>query len=330
MQEQNLAASEYFKDKERFADLMNGYVYHGQQMIHPEDILELDPVIPRTDGYGSVLHASVNIVDLMRKIRLRCYVILVALQNQSEPHYAMPVRVMTTDASNYYRQWRERLKEHRKSKDLESGAEFLSGLKKDEYLDPAFTMVIYTGRDAWDGARTLKEMLNLTGLDRMIQKMIADYPINLLEVRAWENLEWFRSDIKEVFGFLKYTQDKEQLRNFIEENQKAFSDMEEEAYDFIASASYTKEMKEIKSNIKTGGGGYDMCKAIADMIQDGRTEGWNDGKREGRREGRSTGIDIGIILAQKLIQDNRQEDLRHAAEDSDFKKKLLKEYALEE
>ena len=30
MQEQNLAASEYFKDKERFADLMNGYVYHGQ------------------------------------------------------------------------------------------------------------------------------------------------------------------------------------------------------------------------------------------------------------------------------------------------------------
>ncbi len=64
-----------------------------------------------------------------------------------------------------------------------------------------------------------------------------------------------------------------------------------------------------------------MCKAIADMIQDGRAEGWNDGKREG--------IDMGIILAQKLIQDNRQEDLRHAAEDSDFKKKLLKEYALE-
>ncbi len=125
---------------------------------------------------------------------------------------------------------------------------------------------------------------------------------------------------------MKYTQDKEKLRNFIEENQKAFSDMEEEAYDFIASASHTKEMKEIKPNIKTGGGGYDMCKAIADMIQDGRTEGWNDGKREGR----STGIDIGIILAQKLIQDNRQEDLRHAAEDSDFKKKLLKEYALED
>ena len=178
-------------------------------------------------------------------------------------------------------------------------------------------MVVYTGREAWDGARTLKEMLNLTGLDRMIQKMIADYPINLLEVRAWENLEWFRSDIKEVFGFLKYTQDKEQLRNFIEENQKAFSDMEEEAYDFIASASYTKEMKEIKSNIKTGGGGYDMCKAIADMIQDGRAEG------------RSTGIDMGIILAQKLIQDNRQEDLRRAAEDPDFKKKLLAEYALD-
>ena len=52
MQEQNLAASEYFKDKERFADLMNGYVYHGQQMIHPEDILELDPSSPEQTNMG--------------------------------------------------------------------------------------------------------------------------------------------------------------------------------------------------------------------------------------------------------------------------------------
>ena len=26
-----------------------------------------------------------------------------------------------------------------------------------------------------------------------------------------------------------------------------------------------------------------MCKAIADMIQDGRAEGWSDGEREGKK-----------------------------------------------
>lgn len=98
--------------------------------------------------------------------------------------------------------------------------------------------------------------------------------------------------------------------------------MEEEVYDFIASASY---MKEIKPNIKTGGGGYDMCKAIADMIQDGRSEGWSDGEREGKKEA----IDIINLLNSKLLQDNRQEDILRSITDPEFQKKLLAEYALE-
>ena len=64
-----------------------------------------------------------------------------------------------------------------------------------------------------------------------------------------------------------------------------------------------------------------MCKAIADMIQDGRAEGQIKGKREG--------INIINSLNQKLLQDNRQEDILRSVTDPEFQKKLLAEYALE-
>ena len=62
-----------------------------------------------------------------------------------------------------------------------------------------------------------------------------------------------------------------------------------------------------------------MCKAIADMIQDGRAEGQIKGKREG--------INIINLLNQKLLQDNRQEDILRSVTDPEFQKKLLAEYA---
>ncbi len=70
MQEQNRSSWEYFKTKERFADLLNGYVYHGIQEIREEDITELDPVIMRMGERGRMVCGSVNIVDLMRKVRV--------------------------------------------------------------------------------------------------------------------------------------------------------------------------------------------------------------------------------------------------------------------
>ena len=76
-----------------------------------------------------------------------------------------------------------------------------------------------------------------------------------------------------------------------------------------------------------------MCKAIDDMVQDGVCEGRDIGIKEGKRigikEGRSAGIKAGIILAQKLIQDNRQEELLRSTTDPELQRKLMEEYALD-
>lgn len=323
MQEQNNISKDYFKRKDRFADLLNGYIYHGQQMIRADDIKEMDPVIPvpRVYGQGVILQANVNIVDLINKVQLNCHVVLVALQNQTRVHYAMPIRVMNTDAAIYYEQWKQLYTSHRQAKDLIERAEFLSGMKKDDKLKPVITLVVYFGQQAWDGPRTLKELLDLSGLDEAMLGMIADYPMNLLEVRSFKNLEWFHSDIRQVFGFLAYAQDKAKLKNFMKENEAAFHSVDENAYDLIGAMSNTKELKELRTQVLREGGKYDMCKAIDDMIQDGRLEG--------RKEGRRTGRNTLNTLFQKLIQDNRQEELMQSIHDPDLQMKLLKEYSLE-
>ena len=317
MQEQNTASIDYFKNKERFADLINGYVYHGQQLISAEDILELDSVVSRIEGEGETLYADVYIVDLLRKVRVRCHAVLVALQNQTEIHYAMPIRVMNTDAAGYHNQWRELQKVRRREKALSGSAEFLSGMKKEDRLVPIFTMVTYFGRRPWDGPKTLKDLLNISELDEAIRKMIADYPMNLLEVRFFENLEWFHSDIRQVFGFLKYSYDKIQIKNFIEENRETFQDIEGDAYDLIGVMSDKNEFRRLKPKALKEGGKYDMSKAKEDMIQDGRDEG------------RKAGMTNMNVLIQKLMRDNRQEELLRSTTDPVLQKKLFKEYSLE-
>ena len=51
--------------------------------------------------------------------------------------------------------------------------------------------------------------------------------------------------------------------------------------------------------------------------------------QDGVREGRDIGIKAGIILAQKLIQDNRQEELLRSTTDPELQRKLMEEYALD-
>ena len=54
MQEQNRSSWEYFKTKERFADLLNGYVYHGIQEIREEDITDSDVIYKRIGSIKTI------------------------------------------------------------------------------------------------------------------------------------------------------------------------------------------------------------------------------------------------------------------------------------
>ena len=324
MQEPNIFSNNFFKDRTRMADFLNGYIYQGEPIVLPEHILEVDPVITTLWKKGSILQAHVSVLDLARKISTEFHAVFIGIQNQTDIHYAMPVRIMSTDAAGYYGQWKAIQKENRKTHTSKNSGEFLSGFSQTDTLLPIVTIVLYYGQKPWDGAVTLKEMLNLSGCPEPLQKMIADYPINLFEIRNYPHLDRFQTDLQVVFGFLQNTNDKTQLVQYVHKHKDAFSHMKEDAYDLLCAMSNTKELKILSEQAEAQGGEYNMCKAIDDLIKDSKAEGYAKGISQGY-ENAASKISA---LNQALMRDQRQEELFQSFSDLKLQRKLLEEYHL--
>lgn len=300
MQEQDAVSIDYFQDNERFADLINGYVYQGEELVKPGDIREInrtDARICRKDGRP---YAQVTFRDVVRQVKRNLQVAVVALENQTDIHYAMPVRVMNGDGMCYDAQVRRIRNLHREKKDLR-GAEYLSGFSRRDRLIPAFTIVVYFGRKEWDGPRCLKDMMELGNCPKEMRDMIADYPIHLLEVRKYPDLDHFHTDIRDVFGFLQNAEDAQGLESYVREHKERFSELREDAYDLICVMAHSKELKQMKSDYRTEGG-YNMCQAIADMIENSVQRGRTEGRKEGIKEGIKEGEENGILLTKAVLR----------------------------
>ena len=308
MGKKDTIAIEYFENAERFADLINGYVYEGEKVILPENIKkENRSWTKKTDKELQTVYR-----DIVREIGTDMHVMLVAIEEQSDIHYAMPLRVMNADCAMYDRQWREIRKEHTEKKDV-TGAEYLSGFSKQDRLIPVITIVIYLGNTEWDGPRKLTDILDMNGYSERMKRFVSDYQMQLLDVRRYKALENFQTDLKYVFGFLQKEQDKYALKMYLQENEEEFTRLSEEAYDMISIFSHSKELVNSKKTIETEGG-MNVCKAIQDMIADGR--------EEGIKEGRS---DM-LKLAKQIFQLYRQEkDLKQIAAECNTTLELVQE-----
>lgn len=278
MQKQNVISIDYLENPARFADLLNGYVYHGQEMVKVEDIRELNGSVTRISKKkkGKQINAQVVTADIVRELTVRMKAVIVALENQTDIHYAMPIRVMNLESSNYHSQWRKAAKRHQQNEDL-GGAEYLSGFAKEDKLIPTITIVVYFGKEPWDGPVSLKEMMDIEDYPIELQGFIEDYHIHLLEVRKFSNLEYFHTDLKYVFGFLQNEKSKEELETYVQKNSAVFEDLCEDAYDMISVMSHSSKLIEYKQGNMSNKGGSNMCQAILEMIEDGRQEGIQEG-----------------------------------------------------
>ena len=276
MREKDAVSREFFEDPVRFADLLNGYVYGGQQMITAEDVRELKPTVLRIHSKKGVIEAQAVTADVVKEVSQDVRVTVVSLENQTDVHYAMPVRVMNAESAYYHSQWRNIAKKHEQERDL-GGAEFLSGFAKEDKLVPMITIVVYWGKDVWDGPRCMKEMLKIKEYPLELQSLIADYPIHLLEIRKYEQLDKFHTDIQYVFGFLQREMDKEELKTYVHQHREFFSQLTTDAYDVISVISHSKMLIDRKNEFEAEGGEYNMCRAIEEMIEEGKIEGKIEG-----------------------------------------------------
>lgn len=258
------------KDPVIFADVFNKFLYHGKQVIRPESLIEMDSaevVVPYGEGKAGVPEQKYrDALKLMMTDGNIAYCIL-GCEDQSRVHYAMPVKNMLYDSMQYARQVTKAAKSHRQEKEHKpSSGEFLGGFYKTDRLIPVVTLVIYWGPDRWDGPLSLKEMY--AAADDAIMQYVPDYKINLIapEQMSDDEIKEFKSSLKEVMLYIKYSKDKAKLQEIAQEDPN-FLSMDRQAAEVINVTTNSRlKYPEGKETIN-------MCLAIEEMRNESRLEG---------------------------------------------------------
>ncbi len=261
----------YFENGERYADLLNGSIFKGEQIIRAKDLQSMDTKMPKPD-------AKTRQRDNLRRVIFGTRFAVVSLENQNKVDYKMPLRCMDYDIREYERQAREigrRNKKRVRGADKISGEEYLSEFRKVDKLYPCATIVLFFGEN-WDGNQSLHEMIDFTDIPKTVRKYIQDYRINLIQVRQLENLDWYQSDLRQVFEVVRYAEDRNMMKEILAKDE-SYQHMEGDAADLIAELVHMPEIRKKKEE-KRKGKKVNMCKAIYEMIEEGREEGREEGK----------------------------------------------------
>ena len=265
-------AREFLSNNERFADLFNFYLFKGKQVIKPSDLQEKDTAtVLSLYGIDKKEVQKQRWRDLLKSAIVKetdgvVYVLLGA-ENQSDIHYAMPVKNMIYDGMNYGSQVTEAARIHRDKKEFDSSAEFLSGFRKEDKLIPVITLTVYWGSDEWDAPRCLHDMF--PKMDRRILKYVDNYHLHLIVPNEMKDFHKFRTSLREVFEVINASEDRRKMQSVIESNPN-FKCLENEAVSAI------NVFTGINIPINGKEQNTDMCKAWKDQ--------WTKGCEEGRKE----------------------------------------------
>lgn len=263
----------YLDDDRRFADQINGALFHGDQIVKPEELEQEDgqTVIPEEkDRKG---RTSRTIVDKKRLWKGRKLHILV-IENQNYVDYHMVLRTMLSESSEYNRQWRQKKRAHEAKHDLKKRDEYLSRMRAEEKFTPVITVVVYFGREhPWDGAKCLYDLLDI---DEGLKKYVTNYKLNLYDCQEHDTFDEYQTGLRQVFEMARYAGDKEKLREIMENDREVYSRIDSETKDMIEAVVNIK-IPETFQVREEGEERYDMCKAFEDM----RLEGYEEGMEKG-------------------------------------------------
>ena len=271
----NVVTKRYIQDNARFADICNFFLFDGQQIIKPENLVEKDITeLALPKGFKAI-----KAVEKFRDILKGCCVktadgityLVVGIENQTDIHYAMVVRNMLYDALNYSSQVERYAKLHRKNKDV-SDAEFLSGFAKDDKLVPVITLTIYWNTGTWDGARSLHEMLDIS--DKKMLNYVSDYKLNLIVPEEIEDFDKFTTELGLLLEFINEAANGKKFINALKEKGAKWENLSEEAIDLL-NICLDAKLKVKSDSLK---GVDSVCRGIEEAMEIMRAEGKAEGE----------------------------------------------------
>ena len=331
----------YFEDPKRFADTWNALMFKGLGLIDWKELREGNPVLTHADEGGTL--ERISDVVMKRTADGNLLAVLV-LGNQKKVDYSIPVKVLLEEALAYDKQVRE-IKRYNES--LERGlrkfgtkGEFLYRFKKKDRLRPVSTLILYWDDEPWDGARSLKEMIDFRGLEEM-RDLVPEFRIHLIEMSKVTHTEYFQTDMRSMVEYFKRRNDWKSFREYSEACEEQY-ELDEEGLLVMGELVNTgkfkylmeertrkresqreKEADETKetTNIKVGeengkqengkGKGI-VCKALDDLIEQGVERGIEQGMERGIKQGMERGMRQGKMLDLQNLMETLQLTLEQA------------------
>lgn len=274
MGKKDTITKEYMSKPHYFADAFNSSVFGGKQVVKADNLLlqEMDSTelgIVITDDAEDIVQ---KVRDVLKKSIImndgKTAYLLLGIENQSEIHYAMPVKNLIYDALNYGQQVNKIAAKHRKEKDIKD-AEFLSGFSKNDKIMPVITLTVYFGGDEWDAPRSLKDMFP-EDINEEILKEVDDYKLHLIVPTEIKDFSVFKTDFGKAMKYIAASESLEKIEELSKnvEFERVSSD----------TVRLINECTNSRIEVSAGEEKVNMCKGF---------EGYGEMRRE---EGRADGI----------------------------------------
>lgn len=312
----------FFADDRRYADMINGIVFRGKKVVAETDLHEIDTQTGFLHGMEFIRkwqdrrnRRRIRIRDSVRKTAFGVNFVIFGIESQEVIDYSIPLRNMAYDVGEYEKQAAKIRREVRKNHDDLGAGEYLYGFRKVSRLHPVVTFILYSGKETWDGPRSLYEILDFTDLPNELRAMVSDYRIHVIDIRKFDGTDVFQTDVRQVFDFIRCSEDVKALKKLVE-NDAYYKNMDEDAYEVVNHYSNMPKLVEMKDYYGEDGK-VNMCKAIMDWME--------ESKEEGREEGMLLEAERINQLNLLLSEQGRMDDLVRAAKDREYQERLFRE-----
>ncbi|MCH5266894.1 MAG: Rpn family recombination-promoting nuclease/putative transposase [Lachnospiraceae bacterium] len=273
----------FLKQAKEFADLFNGFIFGGAQVILPENLSSLSESLrsilrDKTGAFDTVVrHRDIGMMATIGTIRI---LLVCAVEYQTYLDYSLPHRVMEYEAMEYHEQLENIVSENRSNRKLPSKY-FISGVTLEDKLIPVITIVVYSGNEKWEGARCLHDFLELDGIPEDALPYIGNWPLNMLDLNEPIDSSKYHSDLRLLFELAKRRKDKRAILDYIRKHEEFKKLGKLTCYMLSQYLNVNIEPDAYKNTDK---GGINMCNAIQELMEDARLEGMEEGRTLGEHE----------------------------------------------
>ena len=257
MAEKDIAEKILEAYNEVFADIVNVLLFHGKEVIKPDELVEQAPrAAYKADGILREIERDVAKRWTKQNIHIAC----LGLENQTKADRDMPLRVIGYDGAEY--RWQ------------------LSQDFPERY--PVATLVLYFDYEKhWSGPLNL---LDCFKVPEEFRPYVNDYKVNLFEIAYLtdEQVNLFKSDFRVVAEYFTQMQ---RNRDYNPEPRTLVH--VQEVLQLLSIMTGDHRFEEVFAS-GAEGGPENMCEVLERI----ESRGIAKGRAEGRTEGRSEGISL--------------------------------------